>query len=66
MIHPMKFFLALAAIGTLASCNTSIGMWRDTKATYNWSKRKIQESNNSGGSSSGGQEYDYEYGAPVY
>lgn len=59
----MKFFFVLAAVGTLVSCNTSIGMWRDTKATYNWSKQKIQESqNNSGGG--GGQEY--EYGAPVY
>ncbi len=57
----MKFIFVFAVIGTLASCNTSIGMWRDTKATYNWSKTKIQESNNGGG---GGQ--DYEYGAPVY
>lgn len=58
----MKFFLVLAAIGTLVSCNTTIGMWRDTKATYNWSKRKIQESNSNGG----GNAQEYEYGAPVY
>lgn len=38
-------------------------MWRDTKATYSWSKRKIQESNNGGG---GAESQDYEYGAPVY
>ena len=58
----MKFLFLLVAIGTLVSCNTSIGMWRDTKATYNWSKNKIQESNNGGG----GESQDYEYGAPVY
>jgi len=59
----MKFLFLLAALGTLVSCNTSIGMWRDTKATYEWSKRKIEESNNGGG---GGSEQEYEYGAPVY
>jgi len=59
----MKIFFVLAAIGTLVSCNTSIGMWRDTKATYEWSKRKIEESNNGG---AGGSEQQYEYGAPVY
>ena len=58
----MKFFLILAALGTLASCNTTIGLWRDTKATYSWSKRKIQESNNGGG----GSAQEYEYGAPIY
>jgi len=61
----MKFALLLAVVISMVSCNTSIGMWRDTKATYNWSKRKIQESNNGGGGAdSSGQEY--EYGAPVY
>jgi len=60
----MKIFFVLAAIGTLVSCNTSIGMWRDTKATYEWSKRKIEESNNRG--SGGGSEQEYDYGAPVY
>ena len=61
----MKFFLLLAAVGTLVSCNTSIGMWRDTKATYHWGKRKIAESNN-GGDSGGSSEQEFEYGAPVY
>jgi len=58
----MKFLFLLVALGTLVSCNTSIGIWRDTKATYNWSKNKIQESNSGGG----GESQDYEYGAPVY
>jgi len=58
----MKFLCRLVALGTLVSCNTSIGIWRDTKATYNWSKNKIQESNSGGG----GESQDYEYGAPVY
>jgi hypothetical protein len=56
----VKHLVILALVFSLCSCNTSIGLWRDTKATFVWSKRKIQESSNSGG----GQEY--EYGAPVY
>lgn len=59
----MKYVLLLAVAFSMVSCNTSIGLWRDTKATYNWSKRKIQESNNGGGAASG---QEYEYGAPVY
>jgi predicted small secreted protein len=55
----MKALLLLITVLSMVSCNTSIGLWRDTKAGYNWSKAKIQ---NSG---SGGQQ-DYEYGAPVY
>lgn len=56
----MKFFLILAAVGSLVSCNTSIGLWRDTKAGFNWTKGKIQESGNNS------EELDTEYGAPVY
>lgn len=56
----MKVFLLVAFVISLASCNTSIGIWRDTKATYNWSKRKIQESQN------GGAPEEYDQGAPVY
>jgi predicted small secreted protein len=58
----MKALLLLAFVFSTVSCNTSIGIWRDTKATYNWSKKKIQESQSGGG----GGEYDTEYGAPVY
>ena len=58
----MKFLIILTAATILVSCNTTIGMWRDTKATYSWSKKKIQESNSGGGE----YEQEYEYGAPVY
>ncbi|QTN34018.1 hypothetical protein HZ994_17405 [Akkermansiaceae bacterium] len=54
----MKILFAITAAFTLVSCNTSIGIWRDTKAGFNWTKERIQ------GSGGGGQ--DYEYGAPVY
>lgn len=55
MKHVMIFLSALA----LVSCNTSIGVWRDTKVGYEWTKEKIQNSGNSG-------QQDYDYGAPVY
>jgi predicted small secreted protein len=54
--------LSLLAVISLTSCNTSIGLWRDTKAGFQWSKQKIQQS---GGGGSGGSQ-EYEYGAPVY
>jgi len=57
----MKSLLLLAFVFSTVSCNTAIGVWRDTKATYHWSKKKIQESQ-----SGGGGEQHYEYGAPVY
>jgi predicted small secreted protein len=45
-------FVALA----MTSCNTLIGLGRDTKEGYHWTKSKIQGS---------GQSED-PYGAPVY
>lgn len=57
----MKVVMLIAFVISLTSCNTSIGIWRDTKATYNWSKKKIQESQNGGGGAE-----EYEDGAPVY
>lgn len=54
----MKIILLAVVTFSLVSCNTTIGIWRDTKAGFNWTKQKIQ------GSGGGGQ--DYEYGAPVY
>lgn len=56
----MQVILLLIGLFSLVSCNTSIGVWRDTKAAYNWTANKISESRNGGGG------YDTEYGAPVY
>jgi outer membrane protein assembly factor BamE (lipoprotein component of BamABCDE complex) len=56
----MKIAAALAIIFLLNSCNTAIGMWRDTKQGFIWSKNKIQQSRNGGGGN-----YD-PYGAPTY
>lgn len=52
--------LLIVAMLALNSCNTLIGVGRDTKQGYQWTKAKIQGAGSSGG---GGQE---EYGAPVY
>ncbi len=57
----MKILLLLAVVFSLVSCNTSIGLWRDTKAVVKWSADKI-----AGTGDGGGDEYDTEYGAPVY
>ncbi|MDE0837109.1 MAG: hypothetical protein OSA84_12235 [Akkermansiaceae bacterium] len=54
----MKILSTIALVISLVSCNTSIGVWRDTKATFHWSKEKIQGFE--------GGEQEYEYGAPVY
>lgn len=54
----MKMFFAIVAILALNSCNTLIGMGRDTKQGYQWTKGKIQ--------GSGQPQYqDSNYG-PVY
>jgi predicted small secreted protein len=58
----MKILLLLAVVFSLVSCNTSIGLWRDTKAVVKWSADKIAGTGDGGG----GDEYDTEYGAPVY
>ncbi|MCP5533060.1 MAG: hypothetical protein H7A49_07105 [Akkermansiaceae bacterium] len=58
----MKYLLVLAAALSLVSCNTSIGLWRDTVHAYDWTKGKIQNANQGGG----GGAPDMEYGAPVY
>jgi len=55
----MKSLCATLLAGLmLVSCNTTIGVGRDLREGYQWSKRKIQESR------SGGSQDDY--GAPVY
>jgi predicted small secreted protein len=54
----MNYLIVLAALLALNSCNTCIGIGRDTKQAYLWTKEKIQGtgSNTSGDAS----------GAPVY
>lgn len=54
----MKFLIVLAAVFALNSCNTSIGLYRDTKQAFSWTKSKIQGSGGGGGGD--------DYGAPVY
>ncbi|MEY3895147.1 MAG: hypothetical protein RLZZ214_666 [Verrucomicrobiota bacterium] len=39
----MKFFVLLVTLLALNSCNTLIGLGRDTKAGYEWTKKKIQK-----------------------
>jgi predicted small secreted protein len=54
----MKTLLALAVVFALNSCNTSIGLYRDTKQAFSWTKEKFQGSGGGGGG--------YDQGAPVY
>ena len=54
----MKYFVVLAALLALNSCNTCIGIGRDTEQAYLWTKGKIQGA----GSNNGGEDG----GAPVY
>jgi len=55
---------ALLALFPLSSCNTLIGVGRDTKEGFIWTKNKIQEKTQGGGG--GGQQDSYDQGAPVY
>ncbi len=55
----MKYLAILTAALVLNSCNTFIGLGRDTKAGYYWTKGKFQ------GTGGGGQD-NYDSGAPVY
>lgn len=43
----------------LVSCNTTIGVGRDVRDGFNWTKDKVQESRNNSGRGDA-------YGAPVY
>jgi hypothetical protein len=38
----MKFLVLLVTLFALNSCNTLIGIGRDTKEGYLWTKKKIQ------------------------
>jgi hypothetical protein len=57
----MKYFLLFAVVFSMSSCNTAIGIYRDGKQGFIWTKNKIQSSGNNGG----GGGYDA-YGAPTY
>ena len=61
MADAMRYLALIALAASLVSCNTTIGLYRDTKAAVLWTKSKFQ---GSGGDGGGG--YDEEYGAPVY
>ncbi len=55
----MKFTLLCLLSLALVSCNTSIGIYRDMKQGFHWTKTKMQ------GSGGGGETVD-PYGAPTY
>lgn len=55
----MRFIIVLATVFALNSCNTSIGLYRDTKQAFQWTKQKIQ-------GAGGGGDVVEDYGAPVY
>ena len=59
----MRCLILCAAALMLNSCNTTIGLYRDTKAVVLWTKGKIQ---GSGGGGDAGGGVEEEYGAPVY
>lgn len=51
----MKFLLLIIATTALTSCNTSIGLGRDIKQGFEWTKSKFQ-----------GAQQEEAAGAPVY
>ena len=56
-VAAMKMLAACVACLLTVSCNTTIGIGRDLKEGYHWTKGKIQ--NSQGGSQD-------PYGAPIY
>ena len=56
----MKLFIVIVAALALNSCNTFIGLGRDTKQGYQWTKSKIQGIGDDNGSQPDPS------GAPVY
>ncbi len=54
----MKMLLVIVAALALNSCNTFIGIGRDTKQGYQWTKSKVQ--------GTGGGDQQDPSGAPVY
>jgi hypothetical protein len=62
----MRYACALLLAAALISCNTTIGVGRDIKEGFIWSKNKIQEKRaQSQQQGQGGGYYD-DGGAPVY
>ena len=50
----MKLLILIVSALALNSCNTLIGIGRDTKQGYQWTKAKIQSSGDGGGQDSSG------------
>lgn len=57
----MRYLILLAAVFALNSCNTTIGIYRDSKKAFLWTKDKFQ-----GAGGGGGGAPNEEYGAPIY
>lgn len=56
----MRFFFIAVFISSLCSCNTTIGLGRDIKSGYYWTKGKMQgDGNNATNDNNSG-------GAPIY
>jgi predicted small secreted protein len=60
MATVMKFLCPFLVLFALNSCNTAIGVGRDMREGYHWSKNKIQEKRQQR------QMQQDHYGAPVY
>lgn len=59
-LRSMKKLCLLCLAGfALASCNTTIGLGRDVRDGYQWTKGKVQESQNK-------KSGNYDQGPPVY
>lgn len=41
-VQLMKYLVVIATVLALNSCNTSIGIYRDTKQAVSWTKAKVQ------------------------
>lgn len=57
----MKLLMIFATAVLLSSCNTTIGVYRDLKGGFNWTKEKMQGTGGGGGTSGGSQGDDYIY-----
>jgi len=58
-----RFLLLGALLCSLSSCNTLIGVGRDTRQAFSWTKDKMQSN---GGGSGAPQSGGTAQGAPVY